>query len=226
LTYNSANKRHTFRILNIKAKTWKAETKISELKCKGCGERFPKDEMIKVQLSWYHSFECASASALAKIQRKAATNTKKKEKADRAKQRNDKEKVKTMAEWFDQLQTLVNQYVVHVKDYGEPCCTCQKTTQNIKYDAGHMRSRGSTPELRFELTNIHKQCSVNCNQHGSGMRKEYELFIIDKYGKDHLDWLNGPHPSLKEQFPHYADVKNEIIRYRKLLRDAGLKPYC
>lgn len=71
---------------------------------------------------------------------------------------------------------------------------------------------------------FYKQCSVECNVHGSGKRKEYELFIIKKYGQDHLDWLLGPHKLLKEQLPHYTDIKDEIARYRKLLREEGLKP--
>jgi hypothetical protein len=56
------------------------------------------------------------------------------------------------------------------------------------------------------------------------MRSEYRDFIASKYGADHLEWLDGHHPSLKEQFPHYTDIKNEIARYRKLLRAEGLKP--
>jgi hypothetical protein len=134
-----------------------------------------------------------------------------------------KEKVKKRSAWYDDLQTLVNQYVVHVRDKNEGCCTCGKRS-NVKYDAGHYLSRGAYKELRFELTNIHKQCSVNCNQHGSGMRVEYNAFIKETYGEDHYNWLNGPHKLLKDQFPHYLDIKEEINKYRKLLRENGIKP--
>jgi hypothetical protein len=175
--------------------------------------------------------ECQQKAAMvaldklrAKNERKAKADRVKTEKAERTKHKAEKERVKRRSEWLDNLQTLVNQWVVHVRDKDEPCCTCGKTKQNIKYDAGHMISRGSSPELRFELTNIHKQCSIECNVHGSGKRKEYELFIIKKYGQAHLDWLLGPQKSLKEQFPHYTDIKSEIQRFRKLLRQAGLKP--
>lgn len=162
----------------------------------------------------------------AKNERKAKADKVKTEKADRAQHKENKEKVKRRSEWLDNLQTVVNQWVVHVRDKNEPCCTCGKTKLGIKYDAGHMISRGSSSELRFELTNIHKQCSVECNVHGSGKRKEYELFIIEKYGQAHLDWLLGPHKLLKDQLPHYTDIKAEIQRFRILLREAGLKPNC
>ena len=125
---------------------------------------------------------------------------------------------------LDQLQKLVNQWVVHVRDKDKPCCTCGTTNQLIKYDAGHYRSRGACPEARFILTNIHRQCSVRCNVHGSGMRSEYIDFIRAEYGQEHLDWLDGPHQSLKEMLPDADAIDAEIARYRKMLRDAGLKP--
>ena len=122
--------------------------------------------------------------------------------------------LRTRNDWFDILQEEVNRHVL-LRDRDKGCCTCG-TRNQIKYDAGHCLSRGARPELRFELTNIHKQCSVNCNQHGSGMRSEYFEFIRQKYGQDHLDWLKGPHPSLKEQFPTIESIQKEISRYRQI----------
>jgi hypothetical protein len=198
-------------------------------KCKACGDRYEKHPDHPPFRNWCGS-DCALSiarkaqdRARAKQQAKAKREQQDKGKASRAKHKADKERVKSMAEWFDQLQKLVNQYVVHVRDKNEPCSTCG-TTNPIKYDAGHYRSRGACKELRFEITNIHKQCSVRCNQHGSGMRAEYRDFITAKYGSNHLAWLDGPHALLKDQFPHYEDVKKEIARYRQLLRDNGLKP--
>lgn len=199
------------------------------LKCVSCKDRFPRETMIKLPIGNVHSIECAqdyAVKALEKLKRKKVALHRKEVKAVKKSHREDKERVKKRSEWLDNLQTLVNQWVVHVRDKNKPCCTCGKTTQGIKYDAGHMISRGNNPALRFELTNIHKQCSINCNKHGSGMRKEYELFIIEEYGQNHLDWLCGPHKLLKEQLPHYTDIKAEIKRYRVLLRESGLRPYC
>lgn len=126
------------------------------------------------------------------------------------------------SKWYEKLQRLVNQYAKHVKEKDASCCTCGAS--NNKIDAGHFRSVGSCPELRFELTNIHNQCSVNCNQIGAGKRAEYNEYIINRYGIDHYNWLIGPHPDLKEKFPTWEDIEKEILRYRKLLRDNGLTP--
>lgn len=144
---------------------------------------------------------------------------KQKEKAFNIRTRELKKTIRTRKKWEDLIQEQVNWWVLHFRDRNEPCCTCG-TVNNIKYDAGHYRTRKSCSELRFEPTNIHKQCSVNCNQYGSGMRAEYREFIERKYGKTHLEWLDGPHPTLKERFPTTADLENELKRWRKINSEA------
>ncbi len=148
-----------------------------------------------------------------------------KKRVEQSQRKKDKKRLKELmsrSDWFKKLERVVNQYVKHVKEKDKPCCTCG--TSNNKIDAGHFRSVGSCPELRFELTNIHNQCSVNCNQFGSGKRAEYNEYIINRYGVEHYNWLIGPHPSLKEQFTTWQDIEDEIKRYRKLLRAEGLTP--
>ena len=52
----------------------------------------------------------------------------------------------------------------------------------------HYFSRGHSSSLRFNLNNIHKQCSV-CNNHLSGNIGEYTPRLIDKIGNDKLNYL-------------------------------------
>ena len=196
---------------------------MAKLRCAGCKERFDKEGMQKLPVGWFHDMECAFDYARRKQERAQKKHTAQRVKAERAQHKQDLERVKPRAKWLAELQALVNQYIVHVRDKDEACITCG-TRNDIKYDAGHYRTVGSSPELRFELTNIAKQCSVQCNVHKSGARAEYQVAIIEKYGQDHLDWLDGPHKLLKDQLPYYLDIKAEIIRYRKILRDNGLKP--
>ena len=192
-------------------------------RCIGCKERFERESCIKTPSGYFHDFDCLT-QYLESRQRKAFKAKVNREKKARGKKsRADKLRVRTRSEWYEILQNLVNQYVLHVRDKGKPCFTCG-TTNDIKYDAGHYRSVGSCMPLRFELTNIHKQCSVQCNGHKSSNRAEYIPAIIAKYGNAHLDWLDGPHPLLKDQFPHVDDINAEILRCRKLLKDNGLKP--
>jgi len=127
--------------------------------------------------------------------------------------------LRTRTQWYNLLQTEVNKYVRN-RDINKPCCTCGTTNPSIKYDAGHCFTRAARPDIRFNLHNIHKQCSVNCNQHGSGMRHEYQLFITNKYGPNHFEWLESYHRPLKDEFPHWSDIEKEIKRYRMLNKQA------
>lgn len=143
----------------------------------------------------------------------------------------DKKRLKelmSITKWRSKLQALINQWIVHVRDKDKPCYTCGTSNPNIKYDAGHRHhaGRGGADRRRFVLENIHKQCSVICNQHGSGKPREYDIALDDEYGEGFADHLNCEvnYPTLKEQFPLWQDVEVEILRYRKLLRDNGLTP--
>lgn len=200
--------------------------KTKTCKC-GCKKKASPEKGVVINMSWFISFDHAVNYASKKGKqsvKRQLSNKKKAEVADRKALKTRKKEVMRISEWYDKLQKVVNQYVLHVRDKDKPCCTCG-TTNNIKFDAGHFRSRGSCPELRFELTNIHKQCSVQCNGFKSGARAEYNEFIKTNYGIEHYNWLIGRHQLLKERFPHWTDVEKEILRYRKLLRKNGLTPY-
>lgn len=208
---------------------------MAKSKCKHCESRMETSEGIKTPAGFFcnieHAFKYGSENkdkgrkkliAKRKQEANAKVKVKKKETAQR------KKELITKTQWLNKLQSLANQYITKVRDVNEPCCTCGTTNPNIKYDAGHFFTRASRPDIRFEPTNIHKQCSIKCNVHGSGMRKEYAEFIVKKYGHDHLEWLEceANHKSLKEQYPHWTDIEKEIVRYRKLLRSKNITPCC
>lgn len=199
-------------------------------KCKKCGKYRPADSGVKFPAGWFcchdHAIEFAREKASKETARKLAKAKVADKQAERAKAASHRKRKLEVnrTQHLDRLQKLVNQWVLHVRDADEQCCTCGTSKPGIKYDAGHFLSRGSSPELRFEVTNIHRQCSMNCNGHKSGAKAEYIEFIIAKYGQEHYDWLCGPHNKLKEQLPNADAIELEIARYRKMIRDAGLKP--
>jgi hypothetical protein len=137
-------------------------------------------------------------------------------KAERAELRSRKKALRSRTTWYGLLQEEVNTYV-RLRDWDKPCCTCGDHNPSHKFDAGHYLTAGGHPDLRFELTNIHKQC-VNCNQYNGGRPDEYRDFMIRTYGEEHLRWLKGPHPTLREQFPTTQSIEDEIRRYRALNR--------
>ena len=95
-----------------------------------------------------------------------------------------------------------------------PCISCGRHHQG-KYDAGHYRTVGSNPALRFEPLNCHKQC-VPCNQHKSGNIVEYRLNLVQRIGADQVAWLEGPHEPKKYTIEDLQQIK---AHYRALLRD-------
>ena len=196
----------------------------SKRRCTFCKDYKLAIDGVKLPGGFFCNFDHAIKYARVKQLKASKIKVKAKAKQERAHTKRRKKELMTRSQWYGRLQSLVNQYVRLVRDVNEPCCTCRTTNPNIKYDTGHFFTRASRPDIRFELTNLAKQCSVRCNQHGSGMRNEYEKFIIEKYGQDHLDWLTLKKPSLKEQFPNWQDIEAEIIRYRKLLRENGITP--
>ena len=199
--------------------------------CKQCGCQIPS---YTASTTFPHKkkfcgIDCMTKWGLQEVERKKTEEREKNE----AWQREFKEKtstptkakehIRSRTEWFSILQDLFNQYALNVFYAKEPCSTCGASRHSRKFDCGHYRSRGACKELAFEITNVSPQCVI-CNQHGSGMRVEYREYIVNRYGKEHLDWLDGPHPSLKEQFPDNDSIKAQCKKYRKLITEAGLKP--
>lgn len=192
-------------------------------KCKWCKEFVEAESGVKVPTGFFCSHDHMMQWVNDRQQRQRQKEQNKSNKGRKQKRRAKVKELRTRTEWYTKLQTLVNQYVRY-RDREEPCCTCGNINPNIKYDAGHFHTKKARPDIRFELTNIHKQCSLNCNVHGSGMRNEYEKFIAEKYGSEHVGYLKEVKRPLFEVFPSWQDIETEIIRYRKLLRDVGIKP--
>lgn len=190
------------------------------LPCKHCKKYVPRETMVKYPSGRFCTKKHAAEWAIDNREK----GTKKIEKEERKETRQKKKELMTRTQWYSKYQKIVNQYVTKVRDVGKPCCTCGTTNPNIKYDAGHCFTMAARPDIRFDLKNIHIQCSVKCNQYGSGMRSEYKKFIVVTYGQSELDRLEIRGKNLKEQFPNWQDIELEIIRYRILLRDNNITP--
>lgn len=197
-------------------------------KCKSCGKELRAHEGYIAGVNFVCGQECAFNLVIAARDKQRANQEAKakqlqreSEKVDRVKHRNNKKALKKVTAWQQQLRSLVQQYVMTVKDKGAKCSTCSNP---VATEAGHYLSVGSRPELQFELTNIHPQCH-ECNVYKSSNKAEYNGFILARYGQKHFDKLNSSDwPDLKEMFPHWTDYEKEIKRYRKLLRDNGVRP--
>lgn len=105
-----------------------------------------------------------------------------------------KEKLKSRADHLKDTQQAFNAWV-RARDAELPCVSCGRHHQG-KYDAGHYRTVGSNPALRFEPMNCHRQCSP-CNTRLSGNIVNYRIELVRRIGAEALEWLEGPHEAKK-----------------------------
>ena len=132
---------------------------------------------------------------------------------ERARDRRERLKaIKSRAKWLKEAQSAVNA-VIRERDKDLPCISCG-TVDSAQWDAGHYRSRGACPELRFHPDNIHKQCCV-CNHHQGGNVVSYRVALIRKVGLAQVEWLEGPHEPAKYTIPELEQI---ILSNRALLR--------
>jgi hypothetical protein len=124
-----------------------------------------------------------------------------------------KEKVKSRAEHMKDAQTAFNAWV-RERDAKLPCISCGRHHQG-KYDAGHYRTVGSNPALRFEPLNCHRQCSP-CNTHKSGDIVNYRIELVKRIGAELVEWLEGPHEPRRYTI---EDLKVITAEYRAKTRE-------
>lgn len=159
---------------------------------------------------------CSPACAIKDVPKQPANREKaRKALADvgRKELRAAKEKLKSRADYLKDTQIAFNAWV-RERDALLPCVSCGRHHQG-KYDAGHYRTVGSNPALRFEPLNCHRQCSP-CNTRLSGNLVNYRVELVRRIGVDQVDWLEGPHAPKKYTVD---DLKAMTADYRARVRD-------
>ncbi|WP_407291220.1 recombination protein NinG [Morganella morganii] len=151
----------------------------------------------------------AAEKALAKL---------KKERRQQEREEKDKLKirklaVKPLSYFAKQAQTAFNAYI-RERDKDLPCISCGRHHTG-QYHAGHYRTTGSNPELRFDEDNVHKQCAP-CNNHLSGNIENYTPRLIEKIGQERFDCLMGVHELPKWKREDYERIRDE---YRLKLKE-------
>ena len=131
-----------------------------------------------------------------------------------------KEKLKSRADHMRETQVVFNEFI-RLRDAAHPCVSCDSVSTDdglitgSRWDAGHYRSVGSCPELRFEPLNVHRQC-VRCNRNLSGNSVEYRIRLVQRIGAEKLDWLEGPHEAQRYTVEELKAIK---AKYRAMTRE-------
>jgi len=173
-------------------------------KCRQCKNEIPKlKDANPVQKKGFCNFDCITHYAHKKAKDQIA-------KKERKELRQRKESIKTRSDHAKEAQTEFNRFI-RLRDHNEPCISCGRY-HNGQYHAGHYRSVGACPELRFNDQNVHKQCSV-CNNHLSANLVEYRIRLLNKIGKKAVEYLEGPHEPKKYTIEQLKEIK---ARYRRM----------
>lgn len=161
--------------------------------CKNCKTKF-EPQYNKVQNVC--SFSCA-------IELTNERNKKAKQKAWNKEKKKRKDALKTNSDHVKELQVIFNKFI-RLRDKGLNCISCQKPAK--KENAGHYRSAGGNPELRFEPLNCHLQCEY-CNTYLHGNLIDYRINLINKIGLEKVEWLEGKHEPNKYTIEELKGLK-------------------
>lgn len=131
-----------------------------------------------------------------------------------------KERLKSVSDWKNDLQKVVNQ-IVRELDKDKPCISHPDQKDFLRYDAGHAFTVKAHSDIRFNVHNIHKQSSSANERHG--FCAEYADGLINRYGQEYLDMVLGL--PLKYEGTAKEKFKIDLIRdeylpnARKVLRE-------
>lgn len=185
-------------------------------KCTVCREWFhpvrPEQYVCSYECACVHG-KAANDAAKAEKQRKEKKRRLEEERADRQRQAERRIAVKPLSYFIKQAQHAFNEFIRY-RDRDLPCISCGRHHDG-QYHAGHFRTTGANPELRFNEDNCHRQCAP-CNNHLSGNLIAYRPALIAKIGQARFDALMGPHALPKWTRDDYIRIRDE---YRAKLRD-------
>ncbi len=133
------------------------------------------------------SLDCAVKLANQAVEKKKA----KEAQEDRKKTREKLDAMRTKPQLVKVAQTAFNAFV-RARDADKPCISCGKppSTETNQTDAGHFRSVGSAPHMRFVEDNIHGQCK-HCNQYLAGNVLAYRKGLIERIGLTRVEQIES-----------------------------------
>ena len=141
---------------------------------------------------------------------------------DRRETQIKREKLKTRGDWIKEAQASFNAYI-RARDAGMPCICCGRIgagqVHGGEWDAGHYRSRGSAPHLRFDERNVHAQLK-QCNRYASGNVAGYRVGLIERIGREAVEALEADQASRDYSIADLQEIKKTYAARARELRKA------
>lgn len=137
---------------------------------------------------------------------------------ERVEHRERKEKVKTRGQHMQECQIAFNAYIRMRDQIAGHCCISSGRPLDWSgnaTDAGHYRSVGSAPHLRFDERNCHAQ-SKQDNRFLSGNAVDYRIGLIARIGLEAVEALEADQSTRKYTIEDLKAIKAE---YRAKIRE-------
>ena len=171
--------------------------------------KFKKCKICKSEFQLFRTTQkvCSPNCAIAL----ASADTRKKEKSKHTKA---KKELKDNDRSFQlkKTQQVFNRFI-RLRDNDHACISCNRRHEG-QYHAGHYRSIGSCPELRFDSRNCYKQCAP-CNNHLSGNLVNYRSRLVDIFDSSLIDYLEGQHPAKRYTIANLVTLQRWYKRKTK-----------
>lgn len=181
--------------------------------CRICREKFEPVRSIQPTCG---KFDCNYEFATRAAQKSAEKRAKVVRKETKAKL----DKLKTRSDYIKEAQVAFNAYI-RARDSGKPCICCGRSLGEAKvgggFDAGHYRSIGSAPHLRFDERNCHGQ-SKQCNRYGAGRAVDYRIGLIARLGLDVVEELESDNTTRKYTIDQLKAIRDEYRMKLKQLK--------
>lgn len=184
-----------------------SERKVRTRKCavKSCRQPFEPRSM---------THKCCGAACAADFAMSERARKERKERQEGLKA------LKRRADYLKEAQTAFNAFI-RARDADLPCISCGRH-HGGQYHAGHFRSVGAQPALRFNEANVHKQCAP-CNNHLSGNVVEYRIRLVQKIGVAAVELLEIEHEPARYTIEDAQRIKETYKAKLKALL-GGRKP--
>lgn len=167
-------------------------------KCKYCGCIFkPK---YKSTEKYCQATDCRTSYAIETIKKQKDLNLKAEKKSLKDNTTN----------WKNELQKEINK-IVRIIDKDLLCLARNKGGQ---IHAGHIYSRGSSPTIRYNLHNIHRQnAQSNHFQNDDGLLREG---LVNEYGQLYMDFISNLRQTTELKYKP-NDYKEFTLKARKIV---------
>lgn len=167
---------------------------------------------------------CSPKCALATVEAQKTKEKKSLALADRREIKVRKEALKTRGDHMREAQQAFNEFI-RTRDQaaGHLCISSGKPLDwsGNAVDAGHYRSVGSAPHLRFDERNCHAQ-SKQDNRFLSGNAVDYRIGLIARIGQEAVDALEADQSVRKYTVDEIKAIKVEYrAKTRELKRAAA-----